>query len=310
MSPRVARRRLKRLESALTPNGVVLRWLAEAKAHGSMVAYFEALAAGPGGQSPYERFLELLEPAFDALVPPGSNAEVQQAGVLAVRQADFRFFLITRLNLYAAERVPLLMATAITNSELLDALRAGPADSKASGDADPARDGRWQAWLERAEWLLGEMYTDDIARVIIEECYLGGIGSLFPDVAERALLALSLSKVTTELGLDAHPAQGSDPLAAFRETALERILATAVVQAGYRVTALVERAKSDLYAQYGRALLEQRRQASGASTPRSARGAAESEPIDCPPRTTLDRGRQARSRRRPKRNGLYERVEV
>lgn len=304
--PRSARRRITTLESALTPNGVVLRWLAEAKAHGSMTAYFDALAAGPGGLSPYERFLELLEPAFDPLVPPGSSPDVVRAGQLASRQAMFRFFLIARLNVHAVQRLPLLMATARTHSELLDALWAGQADAgQAASAVDPARDGRWQAWLARAEWLLGELYTDQLARWTIEASYLDGMGSLFPDLAERYSVALGLTEVTTKLGLVARPSVGPGALGGFNETALKHILATSVVQAGDLVTALVERAKSDFYAQCGRAMFDRRRQADAAPTPPAGESAARVRSIDRPPRGPLDRGGQ-----RAKPTGLYERVEV
>ena len=137
MSPRGARRRLAAVEDRLAPSGVVLRWLAELKAHGSLAAYSDALAQEPGGLDLLGRFLELLEPAVERMPSAGSGYGGHLARRRATRQALFRLFLVIRLNLHAARRAPLRTVTALATSYQLDALLAGQPDEQRRSDNAP-----------------------------------------------------------------------------------------------------------------------------------------------------------------------------
>ncbi len=244
MSARGARRRLATVEDQLAPSRVILRWLAEAKAHGSMAAYTDALAEGPGALEPFERFLALLEQAVDRSVLAGSSPESTQARRRATRQAIFRFCLVLRLSQHAIRWGPLRTVTAAANSYHLDALLAGQPNTGGSGEVNA--DTGWRTWQDRGEHLLIELYADRFARLSLEARFLEGAGSLMPDAERDYSTALDLSEATVKAGLRARAAPGHDPLSAFRETTLDRIIDGALVQASELAVAIIAGAMADL----------------------------------------------------------------
>jgi hypothetical protein len=98
-----AERRLAKLEEALSPTQLVLRWLAEAHAYGSLEAYVGSLLDLPAEQQPIDR---LCREAYD-----GSRArlrgklaeQIRQAVNSALRETVFRFELVMRINVTTHE---------------------------------------------------------------------------------------------------------------------------------------------------------------------------------------------------------------
>ncbi len=246
MSPRGARRRLAKVEDRLAPSGVVLRWLAEVKAHGSLAAYADALAQEPGGLDLLGRFLELLEPAVERMTSAGSVHAGHLARRRATRRALFRLFLVIRLNLHAARRAPLRTVTALATSYQLDALLAGQPDEQRRSDDEPDSNAGWRTWRDRGEALLTELYADRWARVSLEERFLERVGSLTPEAEVDYATATDLTVATLKEGLAAQTTPTRQPLAEFQEVGLPRLVNAALEQAGDLAGAIIAGALSDL----------------------------------------------------------------
>lgn len=246
MSPRSGRRRLATVEDDLPPSGVVLRWLAEMKAHGSLTAYADSLADGPGALEPFERFLALLEPAVKGLGQPGSSPGAARARRRGARQALFRFFLVVRLNLHATTQAPLRLMTALANAYHLDALLARAYPGAVPNEGDAGLSAGWQTWQDQGERLLTELYADRFTRLSLEARFFDGARAVGPDTERDDATVLDLTTATVRAGLAAQTSPAYDALAEFRDAALAQILNAALELAAEHAGAIIAGALADL----------------------------------------------------------------
>src|ERR1035437_10565643 len=95
------RRRVEAVEAALSPARLVLRWLAEAHAFGSLEAYVTSLLDLPGNQQPIDRLCRDAHAGVRASLR-GKRPEVIDAAVrTALRETVFRYELVLRINVAA-----------------------------------------------------------------------------------------------------------------------------------------------------------------------------------------------------------------
>ena len=94
-------RRVAALEAALTPTQLVLRWLAEAHSHGSLVAYVQSILDDKPEDFPLNRLCR--EATAGAKTGPGRRAREQTDAAVrtALQQTVFRFELVMRINVTA-----------------------------------------------------------------------------------------------------------------------------------------------------------------------------------------------------------------
>jgi hypothetical protein len=170
-------RRLEKVEAALTPTQLVLRWLAEAHAYGSLVAYVHAILDDPPEDLPLNRLCH----EAGATVGAGSRSRVGETPD-SLRQAlqatVFRFELVMRINVTALE---LLDREALVGSVIAGHL-ALLANEPAKGRlADPAHLERLTMSRDLSLRRVIELHAVQGARSIAEAQYLDGHQALFPD---------------------------------------------------------------------------------------------------------------------------------
>src|SRR5664280_1975206 len=96
-------RRVAKIEEALTPTQLVLRWLVEAHAFGDVEPYVHSLLANDPPVAPLDRLArEAVRGARTAM--RGKRPELIDAAVRsALRETIFRFELVMRINVTAHE---------------------------------------------------------------------------------------------------------------------------------------------------------------------------------------------------------------
>jgi hypothetical protein len=176
-----AERRLARLETALTPTQLVLRWLDEAHAFGDLESYVRWQLAEPSVEGPLDRLAhEAVSGARASL--RGKRPEIVDAAVrTALRETVFRFDLVMRILVTThdlLEREGLIEAVLSAHLALLTT----------EGRAERRRDA---SYLERFATLRGilllrvaELRAAQEARSAVEERYLAGHTALFPDAVK------------------------------------------------------------------------------------------------------------------------------
>jgi hypothetical protein len=233
-------RRLARIDEALSPTQLVLRWLAEAHAYGDLVPYVNSLLAQDPPVAPLDRLArEAAQGARTAM--RGKRAEIVDAAVRsALRETVFRFELVMRVNVTTRElldREELISALFTTQLALFmrDENGKGPDDSH-----------RRRLGLIRTLALLrvNELLASREARSSVEARYLEGHPALFPDVAAAFEAQLKASKEIAVLAVRAAELEGVEPAPPDDPEALK-------VRAGQLVADLVEPAKSEALEKLG-----------------------------------------------------------
>ena len=169
-------RRVAKLEEALSPTQLVLRWLAEAHAYGDIPPYVASLLAQDPPVAPLDRLArEAVHGARTAM--RGKRPELVEPAVRsALRETVFRYELVLRIN--------------VTAHDLVD--REGYIDTALSAQvalvtAKERREPKDVGWLGQLRDLLlsrvDELHVAQQARLMVEERYLDGHDALFPDVA-------------------------------------------------------------------------------------------------------------------------------
>ena len=175
-----AQRRLAKIEEALSPTQLVLRWLAEAHAYGDIDSYVASLLDQEPPVAPLDRLArEAVRGARTGL--RGKRPEAVDAAVRsALRETLFRFELVMRINVTAHEL--------LDRQQLLDALFAAQLALLASEDGKTSRADA--TYLERFALVRRvvamravELAASEAARGIVEGRFLDGHRALFPDVA-------------------------------------------------------------------------------------------------------------------------------
>lgn len=227
-------RRVAKVEEALSPTQLVLRWLAEAHAFGDLESYVASLLAGDPPVAPLDRLArEVAHGARTAM--RGKRSELVDAAVRsALRETVFRFELVMRINVTTKEL--------LDREELISALFAAQLAmllSEGSGKHPPDDSHLRRLELCRRVTLLrvNELLASREARSSAEARYLEGHSALFPDIAAAFEAQLRTSQEiavaawrTAELD-GVEPAPPEDPDAV-------------TLRAGQLVADLVEPAKS------------------------------------------------------------------
>jgi hypothetical protein len=170
------KRRLDAVESALSPTGLVLRWLAEAHAYGDIEPYVASLVEQDPPLAPLDRLArEAVQGTRTAM--RGKRPEVVAAAVrAALRETVFRFELVMRINVTAHElldREALIDAAISAHVALLTSEKPCPAKSAE----------RFAGLRDLLAFRVSELRAAQEARSIAEQRYLDGHAALFLDVA-------------------------------------------------------------------------------------------------------------------------------
>jgi hypothetical protein len=230
-------RRLAKIEAALGPKELVLRWLAEAHAHDDFTAYTRAIyAIGPEGL-PLDRLINETIDWIEATqrgVPRDDRDDRRQK---ALRQVLFLFYLVMR----TIERTQDLLDREL----LLEGLISAPLglaaidieDGKRSAVPTHAR--RLESIRTMALARLAEWRALGIARSRVEAKYLDGHSALFPatsrDWAEQLERIKTLAGFAERLaeidGLDPSPPEDPDAFAVRVEQLVDDLVELARVKA-------------------------------------------------------------------------------
>jgi hypothetical protein len=171
-------RRVAALEASLSPTQLVLRWLAEAHAHGSLVAYVPSILDDPPEAFPLNRLAREAATAARA----GSRSRVREQTDAAVRtalqQTVFRFELVMRINITTHE---LLDREALVQAAIMGHMALLANEPAKRPVADPAHLERLMMSRDLTLRRVIELHAVQEARSIAETRYLDGHPALFPD---------------------------------------------------------------------------------------------------------------------------------
>ena len=177
-----AERRLRAIETALSPTELVLRWLDEAHAHDDLESYVRSQLAA-GSEAPLDRLAR--EAASGARMGVrGKRPEVVDAAVRsALRETVFRFELVLRINVTSHD---LLEREALIDAALSAHLALLASEGRAARRADATYLERASALRDLLALRVSELHAAHGARAIVEQRYLAGHPPLFPDAVRAA----------------------------------------------------------------------------------------------------------------------------
>jgi hypothetical protein len=169
-----SKRRLDKLEGALSPTEAVLRWLAEAHEHPTLPEYVQSLLGQPNAAYPLYRLPEEMEISVRQGLKGQPREQIERAVRVAVRDAAFLVYLVTQTNhaVLAERRANSLHFLLV--SQGLKALLRGH---------EPWEGEAQQRWSTLAESLVLETFTVHGAIERIATTYFRGRSPLFPDTA-------------------------------------------------------------------------------------------------------------------------------
>ncbi len=189
-----SRARIAAVEAALTPTELVVRWLDEAHAVGSLDAYVGSLLDDPDEPHPLDRLLRATLAA--AKGTKSRKTDPDGAVHRALLQTAFRFELVMRINVATHE----LLDREVLRSAVLSANWGLLAAVPPSGD-EPSRSARMASCLQIGDLAVTELLASAEARSVVERRYLAGHPALFPDEATRFAEQLTATQTLTALGL-------------------------------------------------------------------------------------------------------------
>jgi len=215
-------RRVAAIETSLSPVQLVLRWLAEAHAFGSLEAYVTSILDLPGDQQPIDRLCREAYEGVHARLRGKPAEQIRQAVNSALRETVFRFELVLRINVTAHEL--------LDRETLIETIFASQLAMLAGDDrAERLSDDLHLRGLDQCRRLtlfrVDELLASRDARSAVEARYLDRHVALFPDVAaafddqlhrsqELAAMALRLAELD-----NLPPAAPPDPEALTARTA-------------------------------------------------------------------------------------------
>jgi hypothetical protein len=207
-----AERRLARVETSLDPTELVLRWLNEAHAHDSFVAYSRAIYALGPGALPLDRLVREARDAAEAGSLRGSREKRGETIRAAIRQTVFLFHLVLQsivLAEAALEREA-LMCTAL--SAHLGLVMAD--DREAGHSIFPSRAEGLTALRGGAVARASELRALETARQRVEARHLGDHPALFPATARSWIGQCERTQTLAEITIQLAELEGLAPLSA------------------------------------------------------------------------------------------------
>jgi len=185
MSPAAAKRRLAKLEGALSPRAAVLLWLEEAQAFHTLHDYVIPLLGKPLNEYPLQRLGARVEAAARADLRGQPLESVEGTVRKRRREALFLFELVHEINLETHDTFAL---EGLRFAVLAYQMRCLELEAKVPEYLEHPYDGRplaerWQEWHEALNAFLSGLYEADETRLLLERRYLDGHASLFPEFA-------------------------------------------------------------------------------------------------------------------------------
>jgi hypothetical protein len=169
-------RRVAAIETSLSPTQLVLRWLAEAHAYGSVEGYVASLLQGNSLANPLDRLAREAAHAAQAAMRGKRPEAVAEAVRSALRETVFRFELVIQINVTAHE--------SLDRHALIEVVLAADVALLTS---EKLRGAEYAERLARLRELLAfrvsELRAAQDARSIVEKRFFDGHGALFPDMA-------------------------------------------------------------------------------------------------------------------------------
>jgi hypothetical protein len=203
-------RRLDDIENNLSPTQLVLRWLAEAHAYGSLETYVTSLLDLPGNQQPIDRLCHDADAAVRAGLH-GKRAEVVHAAVRnALLQTVFRYELVLRIYVAAHE---LLDRQVLLEALFASQLALLARDERTRRMADESQLERLRQCRDLTALQVRELLAAQAARVAVEARYLHGQAALFPDLAAAFDDQIRRSQQLAEMAADMTEMNGVEPAA-------------------------------------------------------------------------------------------------
>jgi hypothetical protein len=198
------KRRLDAVETSLSPTQLVLRWLADAHAYGSVDRYVASLVQTDPPVNPLDRLAREATHGAQAAMR-GKHPDVAAEAVRsALRETVFRFEVVVQINVTAHEF--------LEREGLIDAALAACVALLASEKPRPAKYAERLARLRKLLALrVSELRAAQEARSIAEKRYLGGHGPLFPDVAAAWDQQLARAEAIADLAVQLTEVAGVPP---------------------------------------------------------------------------------------------------
>jgi hypothetical protein len=187
MSSETAKRRLAKLEGALSPRAAVLLWLAEAHAFPTLPAYASSLLGRPDAELPPKVIGARVEAAarveLRGLSPEAIKEEVRKR----LRNALFLLELVLKINLETLARVELeeLRLAVFTYQARCLQLEAEIPEYRDFPYGGRSLAERWGEWREDATAFIGGLYAAEEARLLLERRDLESRACLFPELASE-----------------------------------------------------------------------------------------------------------------------------
>jgi hypothetical protein len=171
-------RRVAALETALSPTQLVLRWLAEAHGFGDLESYVRSLLVADPYESPLDRLYREAERGVRAGVRGKRGEVVDKAIRSALRETVFRFELVMRINVTVHE---LLEKEALIDAALSAHIALLTSEGRVARQRDTTSLQRLATLRDLLLLRVSEMQVAQEACSIVEERYLDGHATLFPD---------------------------------------------------------------------------------------------------------------------------------
>jgi hypothetical protein len=180
-------RRVANIEQVLTPVQLVLRWLDEAYAFGSLAAYSDSVLASAPSAMPLDRLCREADRSARARVASRDQEQIRRAVNGALVATVMRFELVMRINVLALE--------VLDRQVLLNALISAQtavllSEERRSRRADPIHQRRFGLVRDMARLRVAELAAGDEARRQAERRYLEGHPALFPETLAASSEAL------------------------------------------------------------------------------------------------------------------------
>ncbi len=173
-----AERRLAAVEAAMTPTELVVAWLEEVQAHGSLEAAVRALLSEPSPVPPLDRLIRAASDGARTRSKGKPVGERSKAIDQAVSETIFRFRLVLRIITVTCDRLDRgLLLEGLFGARVAMLVTTSQLPDKRDPGYLPALIGVRDLIVRQVDELLaaGE------ARATVERRYLGGHPALFPD---------------------------------------------------------------------------------------------------------------------------------
>jgi hypothetical protein len=203
-------RRLEGIEKNLSPTQLVVRWLAEAHAYGSLEAYVTSLLDLPGSQQPIDRLCREADAGVRTTLRGKRPEVVDAARRNALLATVFRYELVLRIYVAARELLDReVLLEALFASQLALLVR----DERAQRLTDESHLERLRQCRDLTAVAVRELLASQAARVSVEARYLNGHAALFPDVATAFDDQIRRSQRLAEMATAIAELDGVEPLA-------------------------------------------------------------------------------------------------